>query len=81
MEQAISVSTDDGWIAIYLGGPYIEVMYHGFYGAVDAINVWDYAADERTIPFTRDAVAAKLAEWVSGYGQGYLAHVIPYDFR
>jgi hypothetical protein len=81
MEQVVTVSTDDGWTATYHGGPYIEVTYSGYPGAVDCVNVWDYAADKRTIPFTPDAVAAELAKWVSGYADGYLTHVIPYCFR
>lgn len=61
----------DGYRFVDHGGPYIEV---GLVGrpAEDVINVWDYASDQRTIPFTYAAliheatgyIAERSGEWL-----------------
>lgn len=64
------------WTAVYHGGAYIDVHWGG--RAIDCINVWDYATDTPTIPNTRGAVRAELADWVAESADDYLRNVVPY---
>jgi len=81
MEKVVMATSDDDWLAVYSGGPYIEIRHRSYKGAVDVINVWDYVTDSATIPNEHDAVATRLAEWIRDYSEGYRKHVLPYNFR
>ncbi len=51
--------------ARWWGGAYIEFGYVGEEGqwvAMDVINVWDYADDKSTVPFTPAAMAEVIEE-------------------
>ena len=55
--------TRDTWTATYSGGPYIPLYTDGV--NFDAINVFDYATGEVSIPVTAAAVGAALDEWIA----------------
>lgn len=60
----------DGITARWAGGPHISLYREPFklnvYGIpFDSVNVWDYGTDTARIPFTEDAVAAKLDAYLS----------------
>lgn len=71
---------DSGTVAIWHGGPYIDLGYFQDQGtpgingddfhAIDCINVWDYETGKARIAFTeaamRACVNAKLAEEEEG---------------
>ncbi len=52
----------------YHGGAYIDLSF-GDGRAFDVINVWDYATDKPTIPFTSDAVRQEMLEWREAAGE------------
>lgn len=56
-------------LARWHGGAYIDLGYKdsdGDFVAWDCINVWDYAKDESTIPFTPAAMAECVDEHIDG---------------
>jgi hypothetical protein len=67
-------------ITLYIswaGGPYIDLRAYGWSRhAAEVINVWDYAKDESTIPFTREALQAEVNRWVATYGEHGKADLI-----
>lgn len=74
-----------GWIAVYHGGEYIDVFHASKpSAAVTCINVYDYAAGEPTIPFTRNAVRKQVRAWLCRDEDGWReaddieTHVLPY---
>jgi len=47
------------------GGAYIDIHFDTVAdGAFEVINVWDYAAGQAEIPFTRAAMKARCREWL-----------------
>lgn len=50
--------------ATWRGGPYVNVSFAGLPPA-DVINVWDDAAGRRQCPYTPEALAAVLAEYLT----------------
>lgn len=79
MNKVITITTNTGWVATYHGGAYIDVSHKSNPDvAIDAINVWDYATDTPTIPFTDDAIIAAVDEWEAEYGADYLANVVAF---
>jgi hypothetical protein len=77
MTKVITITTDDGWIATYGGGPYIDIHHKSNpETAIDCVNVWNYATDAPTIPLTVDAVIDKVTEWEAENADDVLKHVI-----
>lgn len=73
------VTRMDGWIAVYHGGPYIDVHHERKPDyALDCINVWDYETDKATIGFDRVAVRIELAEWIEESAADVIEHQLPY---
>jgi len=61
---------DLGYVATERTGPFNDKgdasFEKGEFVAWDCINVWDYAKDEATIPFTPDALAEKVDAHING---------------
>lgn len=54
-----------GLVFVDRGGPYIDVCLMGRPRvAIDAINVWNYEADERRVPHSRAQVRIEAGEWL-----------------
>ena len=62
--KTIRVWNREGWRAEWSGGEYIDLTPPGEMKPSEVINVWDHETNTRRIPFTREALEARLMEWV-----------------
>lgn len=51
--------------AIWHGGTYVELSMDSGISAYDVLNVWDYEADRARIPFTPEALAVEVGEYLA----------------
>jgi len=66
--EAVAIGTgsvgDFTITATWHGGTYVDLSMDGGATAYDVLNVWDYESGQAVIPFTADALAVALAEYL-----------------
>lgn len=69
-DRLIYRDADSGITFSDQGGPYIDMSWTtgDDVNPFNTLNVWDYAAGTRSIPFTRDALETAAREWLADTG-------------